>query len=188
MSEKSSSPYRTKLLWFDEGSYRLKEAGPGVVGPPTTLINLLLHSNRVLNEWKEAIVCPILKEARQDPTNYRPIPLNSWVARTMEKLVNSQMLAFLSENSLLYQHQSGFLSNHSTVTQLCYLTHQWQVALEKEDQCHFEAHFVLSWDWALPPPFLAVHNTPCLTQWECQKFPVSLFLPLDLVLIYKKMS
>ena len=124
----------------DEISYRLlKEAGPGVVGPLTTLFNLSLHSNRVPDEWKEAIVCPIFKggrKARQDPTNYRPISLTSCVARTMEKLVNNQMLAYLSENSLLYKHQSGFLPNHSTVTQLCYLAHQWQMALEKGEQVH----------------------------------------------------
>ena len=85
--------------------------GPGVVGPLTTLFNLSLHSNRVPDEWKEAIVCPIFKggrKARQDPTNYRPISLTSCVARTMEKLVNNQMLAYLSENSLLYKHQSGY--------------------------------------------------------------------------------
>ena len=70
--------------------------------------------------------------------NYRPWPisLTSCVARTMEKLVNNQMLAYLSENSLLYKHQSGLLPNHSTVTQLCYLAHQWQMALEKGEQVH----------------------------------------------------
>ena len=124
----------------DEISYRLlKEAGPGVIGPLTTLFNLSLHSSRVPDEWKEAIVCPIFKggrNARQDPTNYRPISLTSCVARTMEKLVNNQMLAYLSENSLLYKHQSGFLPKHSTVTQLCYLAHQWQMALEKGEQVH----------------------------------------------------
>ena len=50
--------------------------------------------------------------------------------------MNNQMLAYLSENSLLYKHQSGFLPNHSTVTQLCYLAHQWQMALEKGEQIH----------------------------------------------------
>ena len=48
--------------------------------------------------------------------------------------MNNQMLAYLSENSLLYNHQSGFLPNHSTVTQLCHLAHQWQMVLEKGEQ------------------------------------------------------
>ena len=121
------------------GLLKLKEAGPGVVGPLTTLFNLSLHNNRVPDEWKEATVCPIFKggrKAKQDPTNYRQISFTSCVARTMEKLVNNQMLAYLSENSLLYKHQSEFLPNHSTVTQLCYLAHQWQMALEKGEQVH----------------------------------------------------
>ena len=100
------------------------------------------HMFSSLKIWKENLLVLSWKrsqkraEARQDPTNYRPISLTSCVARTMEKLVNNQMLAYLSENSLLYKHQSGFLPNHSTVTQLCYLAHQWQMALEKGEQVH----------------------------------------------------
>ena len=50
--------------------------------------------------------------------------------------MNNQMLAYLSENSMLYKHQFGFLPNHSTVTQLCYLAHQRQMALEEAEQVH----------------------------------------------------
>ena len=53
----------------------------------------------------------------------------------MEKLVNGQVLK-LSTNALLYEHQSGFLPKHSTVTQLCYLSNQWQMALEKGEEIH----------------------------------------------------
>ena len=115
-----SSPNKASF-GSDEISYRLlKEAGPGVVGPLTTLFNLSLHSNRVPDEWKEAIVLPDIQRRPQGQTrsNYRPISLTSCVARTMEKLVNNQMLAYRSENLLLYKHQSGFLPNHSTVTSL----------------------------------------------------------------------
>ena len=52
----------------DEISYRLlKEAGPGVVGPLTALFNLSLHSNRVPDEWKEAIVLPDLQRRAVRP-------------------------------------------------------------------------------------------------------------------------
>ena len=36
-------------------------------------------------------------------------------------------------NSLLCVQQLGFLPHHSTVTQLCLLTHRWQLALDKRD-------------------------------------------------------
>ena len=126
----------------DQISYRLlKEpaAGPGVVGPLKTLFNLSITLNKVPDEWKEAIVSPVFKgrlEDRQDLGSYRPISLTSCVVRTMEKLVNGQVLNYLSTNSLLYEHQSGFLPKHSTVTQRCYLSNQWQMALEKEEDIH----------------------------------------------------
>ena len=77
MSEKSSSLYQTEVSLVLM-RFRI-EAGCGVVGPPTALFKLSLHRNRVPDEWKEAIVCPIFKggrKARQDSTNYRAIIVN----------------------------------------------------------------------------------------------------------------
>ena len=58
----------------------------------------------------------------------------------MEKLLNAQILRYLENHSLLYQHQSGFLPGHSTVTQLCFLVHQWQMAADRGD--HVQATFL----------------------------------------------
>ena len=119
----------------DEISYRLlKEAGPGLVGPLVSLFNRSLALRQVPDEWREAVVTPIFKggkKDRQNPSNYRPISLTSCVARTMEKVVNAKILKFLQANALLYPQQSGFLPNHSTTTQLCYLSHKWQMGLDK---------------------------------------------------------
>ena len=125
-----------KLSTGSDGiSYQLlKEAGPGIVGPLTTLFNRSISLGQVPDEWKHAIVSPIYKGGRKDrrnPTNYRPISLTSCVARTMEKLLHCQVLEYLQTNGLLYEHQAGFLPNHSTVTQLCFLTHKWQMTLDK---------------------------------------------------------
>ena len=94
------------------------------------------------DELKAAFVCPFKGgcKATQDPTNNhyydRPISLTSCVLRTMKKLVNNQTQAYLSTNSLLHKHQSGFLPNHLTVAQLRHFSHQWQMALEKGEQVH----------------------------------------------------
>ena len=52
----------------------------------------------------------------------------------MEKLFNVQILWYFEDHSPLYLHQYGFLPGHSTVTQLCYLFHKWQVAFDRGDQ------------------------------------------------------
>ena len=58
----------------------------------------------------------------------------------MEKLINKQLQAYLVNNNLLYQHQSGFLPGHSTVTQLAYIIHKWQIALDTGQ--HVQAAFL----------------------------------------------
>ncbi len=116
-------------------SYRLiKEAGPGLIHPLTVLFNHSIVQGQVPDDWKTAIVSPIFKgggKDRTDPSSYRPIALTSCVARVLEKLINKQLLKYLLEKSLLYQHQSGFLPSHSTVTQLAFLLHKWQMSLDR---------------------------------------------------------
>ena len=58
----------------------------------------------------------------------------------MEKILNGQVLSYLTSESLIYPHQSGFLPGHSTVTQFCFLAHKWQMALERGE--HIEATFL----------------------------------------------
>ena len=53
--------------------------------------------------------------------------------RVLEKLINVHPLKYLQENSLLCHQQAGFLPSQSTITQLCFLTHKWQTALDKGD-------------------------------------------------------
>ena len=77
----------------------------------------------------------------KDPLSYRPISLTSCVARVLEKALNIQIRKYLEVNKLIYDHQSGFLPQHSTVTQLCYLTHEWKMALDQR-QC-VQAAFLL---------------------------------------------
>ena len=62
-----------------------------------------------------------------------PISLTSCVARTMEKIVNAKIPNFFKINTFLYPLQSGFLPTHSTVTQLAYLVHKWQMALDRRE-------------------------------------------------------
>ena len=118
----------------DRISYQIiKEAGPGLVGPLVSLFNASLRLRKVPDEWRKSTIKPIFKggrKDRRDPLSYRPIALTSCVARTMEKVLNARILEYLQKNSLLYEHQSGFQRNHSTISQLCFLAHQWTTALD----------------------------------------------------------
>ena len=67
----------------DEMSYRLlKEAGPGLALPQTTMFNRCLELRQVPKEWKRAVVSPVFKGGQKDgalPSSYCPIALTSCV-------------------------------------------------------------------------------------------------------------
>ena len=124
----------------------LKLSLPAIVGTLVRLFNISLRLGEVPEEWKDAVVIPLHKGGKKpskDPLSYRPISLTSCVARVLEKALNIQIRKYLEVNKLIYDHQSGFLPQHSTVTQLCYLTHEWTMALDQR-QCVQAAFLDLS--------------------------------------------
>ncbi len=86
------------------------------------------------DDWKIARVTPIYKS--EDKTdcglyNYRPISVISNVAKVFEKVIYNQLFAFLNENKVLTENQSGFRLNHSTETTLLHLTNSWLANMDK---------------------------------------------------------
>jgi len=53
--------------------------------------------------------------------NYRPISLLPAFSKLLEKIVTKRILYFLSENRILYEHQYGFRSKHSTIHPIMHL-------------------------------------------------------------------
>ena len=124
----------------------LKLSLPAIVGTLVRLSNFSLRLGEVPEEWKDAVVIPLHKGGKKPskyPISYRPISLTSCVARVLEKALNKQIRKYLEVNKLIYDNQSGFLPQHSTVTQLCYLTHVWTLALDQR-QCVQAAFLDLS--------------------------------------------
>jgi len=69
--------------------------------------------------WKQAIVTPVFKKGcSSDPTNYRPISLTCTCVKIMEGIIRSNLLDYLLAHKLICKQQHGFLSRHSTVTNL----------------------------------------------------------------------
>ena len=57
-------------------------------------------------------------DRRSDEDNYRPISVISIIGKVFERIIYSQLFAYLSDHNILSKHQSGFRALHSTVTAL----------------------------------------------------------------------
>src|SRR6218665_761379 len=69
----------------------------------------------------KALVTPLLKKANLDKenlSNYRPISHLSFLSKLTERIVLARLHDYVSSNSFLNPHQSGFTNHHSTETLL----------------------------------------------------------------------
>ena len=109
-----------------------KGTGPHLI-PPTVLkelshdispileiiFNISLQTGQVPNDWKEANIAPIFKKGdKHSPSNYRPVSLNSIIAKCMEHILVSKMMKHLELNNILHPLQHGFRKKYSCETQL----------------------------------------------------------------------
>ena len=53
------------------------------------------------------------------------------MAKVFERITYDQLYAYLSENNLISQYQSGFRSMHSTVTSLVEATDNWALNIDR---------------------------------------------------------
>ena len=90
--------------------------------PLAHIFNLSLLTGIVPYNMKIARIIPIFKNGDANLlNNYRPISLLPAFSKLLEKVVFNQLITFLNNNDILYKHQYGFRSNHSTlhpITQL----------------------------------------------------------------------
>ncbi|KAM3956194.1 kallikrein-14 [Aphomia sociella] len=85
----------------------------------------------------DAIMCldPTLESdpcmgSRADPDYCRPISITSMICKTMERVLNNWLLAYLEAIDLLSERQYGIRQNRSTGDLLVYATHIWSEATE----------------------------------------------------------
>ena len=66
---------------------------------------------------------PFFKKGKKtDPSNYRPISLLPSFLKIIERVTHDETNAFLLDEDVLYNYQSGFRGNHSTNLCLYFLT------------------------------------------------------------------
>ena len=86
-----------------------------VVQPLTLIINQSLTSGIYPDKFKISKITPLhKKDNRKIVSNYRPISLLPTMSKIIERVMHSQLYAFLNENNLITEQQYGFRSNHST--------------------------------------------------------------------------
>lgn len=87
-----------------------------VISPVTYIINQSLLTGIIPDELKIAKVIPIYKAAdKSSLCNYRPISLLPAFSKLFEKVMFNKIVVFLEKHDILYKHQYGFRSKHSTI-------------------------------------------------------------------------
>jgi hypothetical protein len=83
----------------------LKHIAPIIITPLHYLNNLSLESGYIPRELKIAKVVPVKDGDCHSFPNYRPISLISLFARLLEKIVAKQLIGFLTNHNIFYNHQ-----------------------------------------------------------------------------------
>ncbi len=97
-----------------------------LAAPLTKIINNSITSGKFPDQWKEAIVVPILKKGdAKDPKNYRPVSCLVAASKVLEKVVCQQLTRFIEVQKLLPNNQHGFRENRSTMTALSSMQKEW---------------------------------------------------------------
>jgi hypothetical protein len=94
--------------------------------PLSEIINSSIKSGIFPEQWKEAIVVPILKKGDpKEPKNYRPVSCLTAASKILEKAVCEQLTRFFEVHNLLPNNQHGFRPHRSTMTALSSMQKEW---------------------------------------------------------------
>ena len=95
-------------------------------------------TGKLPQDWVTANrVVPVFKKG--DPclsSNYRPISLTSIIVKVMEKIICCQIGSALSNHCRLSKCQHGFRPNHSAISLLLSVIHNWALCLERWSTTH----------------------------------------------------
>ena len=75
---------------------------------------IIAEYDAILGQWELEDFYNHLSNYTKD--NYRPISVIPIVAKVFERIIYYQLYAYLSENNMIAEQQSGFRSLQSTVT------------------------------------------------------------------------
>ena len=91
-----------------------------ILDATTTIVNQSFTTAEFLDDWKMAVVRPLIKGTNLDTKlkNYRPISNLSFLSKIIEKAAQLQLQKHFDQQSLLPNHQSAYRKHYSTGTTL----------------------------------------------------------------------
>ena len=125
---------KSKATGLDKISARLiRECADLICISICKIFNCSLTTGIFPSDWKCGKVTPLFKKgSSSDMNNYRPISVISVVAKLFEGIITyDQVYAYLSENNIISESQSGFRFIHSTVTALLEATDSWAFDIDR---------------------------------------------------------
>ena len=99
----------------------LKKHITTLISPITQIINLSLQEGSFIDDFKTAVITPLIKKAnldREELKNYRPVSGLNFISKIVEKVVAKQINSHMKVNELGNTYQSAYKSGHSTETAL----------------------------------------------------------------------
>ena len=117
---KTAKSLKSMALGVDQiNSFVVKCLLPRISSILVDIINVSFEQRIFPDRWKKAVVTPIPKVSMpMSPSDFRPISLLPCLSKIIEKLVNIQIVAYITKHSFLDPNQSAYKKNHSSQTAL----------------------------------------------------------------------
>ena len=100
----------------------------------TQIVNMSLTNGEFCENWKFAVVKPLLKKPGLNliSKNYRPISNLPFISKLVEKCMLQQLMEHCKNHNLLPDFQSAYWKHYSTETSLIRLTNDILWSMERQ--------------------------------------------------------